>query len=59
MLKFSQNIRKGDGIMERQEPHLAMEILHSMSKKNKCLAVALIVSLMVNIAMLVVVFIKM
>lgn len=44
--------------MERQEPHLAMEILHSMSKKNKCLAMALIVSLIVNIAMLVVAFIK-
>ena len=44
--------------MKRQEPHLAMEILHSMSKKNKCLAMALIASLIVNIAMLTVAFIK-
>ena len=36
--------------MKNQEP-LAMEILHFLSKRNKCLAIALIASLMANIVM--------
>ncbi len=35
---------------------LAMEILHSMSKKNKCLAIALFVSLIANAVLTIVTF---
>ena len=43
--------------MENQE-HLAMEVLHSFAKRNKCITIALIVSLTANIVMTVVAFAK-
>lgn len=44
--------------MKKQEPHFAMEILHSMSKKNTCLAMALFASLIANAVLTIVAFIK-